>query len=540
MRQTSAGDLLGDVAVEPVARAPGHLVQHPEVHRPEVVADEPRQHLRRAARPAKPRGDGRDPLGADPVVADEPGAPVGVDAPRLRLGHVVEQHGQLPDLAAREAASHRLRRTTPPPARRGAPGGRRSPSRASAASSARSECSHTVKRCGSGLGRLAHRLDLGQDHAKDGPRVGLADGGRAPGHPQDAGSAPRERARPRPRRAPAPPPAPAPPSPARWRSRAGGRAAGSGGRARGRRRTPSSRRHGAAGGQIAEAAGGIVDRRRPAEQRVEVDGERIDGDVAPGQVRLEARPPEVGQVDLERRRPGQDHARHAVRLAERNERASETIREAASRRAAPVREGEVDVVNRPLEQEVADRAADQPDGSADRLRDGREQRPHRIERPERSRRTTRPMPACHAMRGSRRGAAVQRRGSPRAAGPATARRYRAALNSFTSGASNSTSTFGPLDAVSSKLSFPARRLGSSALVLSAAGRCVPECWTFWSLMRHPVVEARAAVDVHDQALGDLAVGAAHRLARAHLRPQVLPRQDEAPDHLLRRRPHPDR
>ena len=51
--------------------------------------------------------------------------------------------------------------------------------------------------------------------------------------------------------------------------------------------------------QIAETAGGVLDRRRPAEQRVEVDGERIDGDVAPGEVRLEARPPEVGQVDLE-------------------------------------------------------------------------------------------------------------------------------------------------------------------------------------------------------------------------------------------------
>ena len=103
----------------------------------------------------------------------------------------------------------------------------------------------------------------------------------------------------------------------------------------------------------------------------------------PGEVRLEARPPEVGQVDLDWRRPRQDHARHAVRLAERNERASESIREAASRRTAPFREGEVDVVKRPREQEVPDGAADQPDGPADRLGDSREQRPHRIERPER-------------------------------------------------------------------------------------------------------------------------------------------------------------
>ena len=102
-------------------------------------------------------------------------------------------------------------------------------------------------------------------------------------------------------------------------------------------------------GEIAKTAGGILDRRRSAKQRVEVDGERIDGDIAPGQVRLETRPSEVGQVDLDWRRPGQDHARHAVRLAERNERASEPIREAASRRAAPLREGEVDVVKRPRE-----------------------------------------------------------------------------------------------------------------------------------------------------------------------------------------------
>ena len=41
------GDLLAHVAVEPVARAAAHLVEHPEMHRPEVLADEPGQHVGR-------------------------------------------------------------------------------------------------------------------------------------------------------------------------------------------------------------------------------------------------------------------------------------------------------------------------------------------------------------------------------------------------------------------------------------------------------------------------------------------------------------
>ena len=173
---------------------------------------------------------------------------------------------------------------------------------------------------------------------------------------------------------------------------------------------------------------------------------------------------------MKRRRPLEDHARHPVRLAERDERSAETIRQPASSRRAVSRQDEVDVVNRPLEQEVANRAAHQPDGAADDLRDRREQRAQRLQRSERDRQS------CHRSRIRR---TRQCRAAPPPA-PATASGYRAALNSFTSPASNSTSTLGPLDAVSSKLSFPARRFGSSAVALSAAGRCVPECWTFWS------------------------------------------------------------
>jgi hypothetical protein len=59
------------------------------MHGPEVMADEPRQDLDGAPWPREPPGHRRSPLGAKPVVADEPGPPVRVHAPRLRLGHVV-------------------------------------------------------------------------------------------------------------------------------------------------------------------------------------------------------------------------------------------------------------------------------------------------------------------------------------------------------------------------------------------------------------------------------------------------------------------
>ena len=138
-------------------------------------------------------------------------------------------------------------------------------------------------------------------------------------------------------------------------------------------------------GEIVQTAGGVLDRRGSAEQRVEVDGERIDGDIAPGEVRLEAGPPEVGQVDLEWRRPGQDHARHAVGLAEWHERAPEPIREAPGRRLAPVREREIDIVKRPPEQEVPDSSPDEPGGAADGLGDRGEKRPEGIRGRERHR-----------------------------------------------------------------------------------------------------------------------------------------------------------
>ena len=92
-------------------------------------------------------------------------------------------------------------------------------------------------------------------------------------------------------------------------------------------------------------------------------------------------------------------------------------------------------MNRPPEQEVANRAAHQPDGAADD--------PATAPSSGRSG-SSAPSVTDNAATGSRIRRTRQCRAAPRPA-PATASAYRAALNSFTSPASNSTSTLGPLD-----------------------------------------------------------------------------------------------
>ena len=74
--------------------------------------------------------------------------------------------------------------------------------------------------------------------------------------------------------------------------------------------------------------------------------------------------PEVGEIEVERRRRGQDDPRHPVGLTERDERAPEAIRQSTGHRGAIARQDEVDVVKRPPEQEIADRAAHQPHRAA--------------------------------------------------------------------------------------------------------------------------------------------------------------------------------
>ena len=133
----------------------------------------------------------------------------------------------------------------------------------------------------------------------------------------------------------------------------------------GERRAPA--RPESAGGEIAEPSGRIVDLGRPAEERAELDGQGVDGDVASAEVGVEIRAPEVGEIEVERRRRGQDHPRHPVGLTERDERAPEAIRQSTGHRGAIARQDEVDVVKRPPEQEIADRAAHQPHRAAGEL-----------------------------------------------------------------------------------------------------------------------------------------------------------------------------
>ena len=130
------------------------------------------------------------------------------------------------------------------------------------------------------------RITSSTDHASAWRTAGgapRASGGR--------GSARRGRAPPRPTRAPARPPARGPRSPDRWRTRAGGPSRSTAEHAHGivrERRRPGRPGAGARPGRR-DRPSGPGSLRGPAEQRGEVDGQGVDGDVAPGEVGLEAR-----------------------------------------------------------------------------------------------------------------------------------------------------------------------------------------------------------------------------------------------------------
>ena len=363
--------------MKPVAGAATDLVEHPEVHWPEVLADEQGQDLAGAARPAQPRGDRLHPLGPEPVVADEAGAAVEVDAARLRLRHVVHQDRQLPHFPAREAASHRLgeRGRDPRVVRRQQAemlseriGSRERPERVLPHREA-------MRRR---LSRGTHGGDLRKDHVEHRPRVGLANCGRAPRQPQDVSQL-----------VPHPLPCDGHESGGRSvREPLGLRLDGEielmgqpyqaedaqrivrecGGPARAK----------STGGEIGEAAGRVPDRGGSLQQRGEIDGERVDGDVARRQVGLEGRSTEIGQIHVEGRRARQDDTRHAVTLAERDERASETLGQPAGGGEAARCQRQVHVAQRALEEQVPHRSADQPDRTVQGLQDRTEQRPDGI------------------------------------------------------------------------------------------------------------------------------------------------------------------
>ena len=199
------------------------------------------------------------------------------------------------------------------------------------------------------LGCLAHRGHLGEDHLQDGPRVRLADRGRAAREAKEVGQLV---------------------SDALGRDRRDG-----GSRRPGERlrvlidgepelvAEPQDAEHAhrvvdegrgpacaePARGEVVETTGRVLDGGWAPEERGEVDGQRVDRDVATGEVGVEARRPQVRQIDVAWLRARHDDSRHAVRLAERDERAPEPIGQPAGQRDAAGRQREVDVVQRPPE-----------------------------------------------------------------------------------------------------------------------------------------------------------------------------------------------
>ena len=103
--------------------------------------------------------------------------------------------------------------------------------------------------------------------------------------------------------------------------------------------------------EVGEAAGGVDE--RPV---VEARGHRVEREVAPAQVLLQ-RAGEPREVD---RAGAVDHAPRAVALAERERGAARLVRQRAGRRAGVALDQHVPVEHRPLQQQVAHRAADQP------------------------------------------------------------------------------------------------------------------------------------------------------------------------------------
>ncbi len=147
-QQEQVARLVAEVAEEPIARSPGHRAGLGEVHGPQVVAHQALQHVDHPLGQAQPLADGPGALGADDVVLEEPDAPAD-HLPRLRLGHVVQQRGELQRLArdrsrrpapracARQLVAERAR-------------AREAREQAVGAGQRAQECSSTAKRWGAG------------------------------------------------------------------------------------------------------------------------------------------------------------------------------------------------------------------------------------------------------------------------------------------------------------------------------------------------------------------------------------------------------
>ena len=293
------------------------------------------------------------------VVADEADAPV---RSRRRVSGLATSWSS--------AASFRAsRRVSPPPrscarcSRRAGPHGAsasRSASSASTPSTARSECSQTSKRCGSGCGGGAHREALRQQDRQDAQPIERAQsrGGRRLGEDADQlvadslGRHARDQVRRRfdgrlgVRMEP--------PSRAHREPHAAQRAD----RIVVDRGGPAGAHHPIA--EVVEPArrvhdgGGAV-----AQQRGHRRGERVHREVAGPQVGLERRRAEIHQIHLSAARPRHDAPGAAV-LVQDHEGGVEPVGQAAPQLERPTGHRQVEIGGRATRQQLAQRAAHDP------------------------------------------------------------------------------------------------------------------------------------------------------------------------------------
>ena len=255
--------------------------------------------------------------GADHVVLVEVHA-AAHHPPRLGLGHVVQQRGQLQHTPAVERAAEALAHVGGQLFAERARARRAGASRRSQASTARSECSSTSKRCGAGCGARRIGADLGQhhlQHAERGPRAGARDRSRArPAAPRARRARARRRHARQPgrrgtngaRRRPASAVSPSVASRRTARSARSGSSARTPGPAGRRRRARRSARPPVGSTMPAPAA---------ASSAARGTAERVDGEVAGGQITGEIGRAEVVEVELQagRRPPAPRRARRRAR-----------------------------------------------------------------------------------------------------------------------------------------------------------------------------------------------------------------------------------
>ena len=289
-----------------------------------MLPDQTLEHGGRAQGPAEADGDGRRALRAQTVVPGEPDTPVGIDAPGLGLGDVVEEDGELEDLVAREPAPERLGESPGHAARVRGEEPEVAEERVDRVDGAE-RVLPDGEAMGQRLGRLPHGHCLREEDVDHAPAVGDPEGGRRAREAQEAGHLV----------------AHALGGGGHQPGRCGARLplrstldrevelVGEAHEAQDADRVVGERRRSAGPEptrrEIAQASRGVQHRGRPLAEGGDPHGQRIHRHVAPGQVRLERRPAEVGEVDDGPGRAGEDDPRDAVSGANGNEGAAQTV-----------------------------------------------------------------------------------------------------------------------------------------------------------------------------------------------------------------------